>query len=107
MTRSVDIVVVGATAEAVAAAIQSARRGDRVLMVIRSRAAEARRQLRRSVRAADASASRRISILSGAEIQCVAGVGSVEAVLFRRIDTNQCVGVNTSALVNLESTARS
>jgi len=101
MTRSVDIVIVGAGPEAVAAAIQSAQRGQRVLMVVRSRAAGVDRRLRHSIRAAGRIIAQRISILTGAEVECVAGVRAIEAVLVRRLDTNQCVDVNASALLNL------
>lgn len=102
MTRTVDIVIVGANAKALAAAIESARRGRRVLMVVRSQAADLRRRLRRSLRAAGAAVSQRVSILSGAEVECVAGVRAVEAVLLRRIGSNRGVDVNASALLNLD-----
>lgn len=102
MTRSVDIVIVGAGSDAIEAAIRSAERGQRVLIVVRSRDADVRRRLRRSFNAAGAATSRRVSIVTGAQVECVAGVRAVEAVLLRRTDSNRRVDVNASAILNLE-----
>ena len=107
MTRSVDIVIVGATADAISAAIESAQRGDCVLMVVRSRALSVARRVRRSIRASGPITARRISVVTGARVECVAGVHSVEAVLLRRINSRKCVDVNASALLDLETTKRS
>jgi thioredoxin reductase len=101
MSRSVDIVIVGATPEAIDSAAAAASRGQRVLMVVRSRGIGLRRRLRQSLGDARAAASR-VSIVTQAQVECVAGVGGVEAVLIRCGANRRRVDVNASALLDLE-----
>ena len=102
MSRSVDIVIVGATAEAIDSAAAAASRGQRVLMVVRSRGTGLRRRLRQSLGDGRAAAASRVSIVTQAQVECVAGVGGVEAVLIRCGANNRRVDVNASALLDLE-----
>lgn len=100
MTRTVDLVIVGAHPPATAAAIESARRGLRVLVVIRSRRTGVDGRLRRSLRAAGENVQRKVTVLTGAEVVCVDGVHSVEAVVIRRVQTGRLIAVNASAILS-------
>ena len=99
MTRTVDLVIVGAHPPATSAAIESARRGMRVLVVIRSRRTDVVRRLRRSLRAAGENVQRRVTVLTGAEVVCVDGVHSVEVVVIRGVQTGRLIAVNASAIL--------
>jgi hypothetical protein len=100
MTRTVDLVIVGTHAAAAAAAIKGARRGMRVLVVIRSRRTGVNRRLRRSLRAAGENVQQRVTVLTGAEVVCVDGVHCVEAVVIRRVQTGRLIAVNASAILS-------
>ena len=100
MTRTVDLVIVGAHRSATAAAVESARRGMRVLVVIRSRRTSVDEGLRRSLRAAGKAVRRQVTVLTGAEVVCVDGVHSVEAVVIRRMQTGRLLAVNASAILS-------
>jgi NADPH-dependent 2,4-dienoyl-CoA reductase/sulfur reductase-like enzyme len=99
VTRTVDLVIVGAHLAVMAAAIEAARRGLRVLVVIRSGRARFGGRLRRSVRAAGAGLHRQLTVLTGAEVVCVDGINSVEAVVIRRLRTGRLIGVNASGIL--------
>ena len=99
MTRTVDLVIVGANARAAAAAIDAVRRGLRVLVVVRSRNARFGQRLRRSLRAAGEDLPRQLTVLTGAEVVCVDGIRSLEAVIIRRIRSGRLIGVNASAFL--------
>ena len=98
--RTVDLAIVGADAAAVGAAIDASRRGLRLLVVIRSKRATLARRVRRSLRAARVSPGPQVIVLTGAEVACVAGVGSIEAVVVRYVRTGRLVGFNASALLS-------
>ena len=100
MTGTVDVVIVGANAAAIAATADAASRGLRVLLVIRPRLASLTRELRQSLRLVRVSSRRQVSVASGAEVACVDGVNGIEAVLVRHIRTGRLVGVNASALLD-------
>ena len=102
MTKTVDVVVVGATDDALAAAIESVQRGRRVLVIARAREPELLRRIRRARAAAGAATSRRLTILTGAEVECVAGIRSLEAVLARYLKTGRRVDINATALLTFE-----
>jgi thioredoxin reductase len=95
----VDIVIVGADADAVATALAQARAGQRVLIVVRARRSALVGRLRRAVREAGRTLGGRVAILTGAEVVCVDGVRSVEAVVMRDIRSGRLVAVNASAIV--------
>ncbi len=99
MTRTVDLVVVGAHPAALAATLEAARGGWRVLVVIRSRRPPRVACLRRSVRAAGIDERRQLSVLTGADVVCADGIQAVEAVVIRRIRTGALIAVNASAIV--------
>jgi thioredoxin reductase len=105
MTVTVDVVVVGANQRAIAAAIAAAQDGRRVLVVTRERGAALHRRLRRARIAAGVAASKRMTVLSGAEVECIAGIRSVEAVLARYVRSGRRVDANTTALLTFEDEA--
>lgn len=98
MTRTVDLVIVGADAGAVAATIDAVRRGLRVLIVIRSTRASVVARLRHSLRSAHLPPTRNITVMTGAEIVCADGVDGVEAVVVRHLRTKRLIGFNAAAL---------
>ena len=89
MNRTVDLVIAGGTSDAVAAALEARRNGFRVLIVCRELAVPVGR-----VRGAG-----RISVMDGAEVVCVDGVGAPEAVVVRELRSGRLIGVNTSQLL--------
>ena len=104
MTMTVDVVIAGATCAALSAAIDAASQDKRVLVVAAARGTDLRRRVRRARRIAGAARSKQICVLTGAEIECVGGLRSVEAVLIRYTGTSRRVDVNTSALLTFEET---
>lgn len=98
MTRTVDVVIVGGDAAAVAATIDAVRRGQRVLVVMRTRRSGFARDLRRAI-GTSALSPAQITILTGAEVACVDGVKSIEAVVVRQLRTRRLIGFNASALL--------
>jgi thioredoxin reductase len=98
MTITVDVVVVGANRSALAAAIELARGGKRVLVMTRTRGGE----LRRRIRHARGVALPPIRVLAGVEVECIAGTRTVEAVLARYLATGRRIDVNASALLTFE-----
>ncbi len=101
MTRTVDVVIVGENAPAIAAAIDAVRRGLRVLVVIRGRRSRQARQFRQKVARAGSLMPQQLTVLTGAEVVCVDGVTSIEAVVVRRLRTRRLIGFNASALLAL------
>ena len=99
MTRTVDVVIVGADGAALAATVDAVRRGLRVLVVIRRRRSGFAQRLRRAIGAARMPAPHPITVLTGAEIACVDGVKSIEAVVVRRLRTRRLIAFNASELV--------
>ena len=102
---TVDIVIAGATADAVAAAIDAAGQGNTVLVVIRTQRAPFTRLVRKRLAASGQGWDRQITVIPGAEIVCVDGVNAVEAVVIRHLRTGRLVGVNTSALMRFDCPA--
>ena len=99
MNRTVDVVIIGLTAVARAAAIDGARRGRRVLVVGELRDNRYCQQLRRSLDAAGDGCRRRVSMLTGVEVLSVDGTTAIEVVLLRHVKTGRLIGVNTSAVL--------
>lgn len=102
MTVTVDIVVVGTSQEALAAVVASAQSGKRVLVITGMRGPELHRRMRRARAAAGAATSGRITVIAGAEVQCVAGIRGVEAVLARDVHTRRRVDINAAALLTFD-----
>ena len=98
MTRTVDVVIVGGDAAAVAATVDALSSGLRVLVVIRPRRSSFARQLRQAMGTAG-SVPPRVTVLTGTEIACVDGVTSIEAVVVRQLRTGRLTGFNASALL--------
>jgi thioredoxin reductase len=97
-TSTVDLVVTGDEDVAVAAAMEAVRRGQRVLVVLRSDAARAVPRLRRRCRAAKAL----LTVMTNAEVVCVAGVGGVEAIVVRYRRTGRLCAVNAHAFLSCD-----
>lgn len=102
MTLTVDVIVVGASLRALAAAVASARRGHRVLVISRMRGPELRRRIRRAREHAGLALSRRITVITGAEVECIAGIRAVETVLARYVHTGRRVDINATGLLTFE-----
>jgi hypothetical protein len=98
MTKSVDVVIVGGNAAAMAAASDAVGRGLRVLVVTRSMRRGLAGRLRRAIRAAGMLAPRQLTVVTGSEVVCVDGVPHVEAVVVRRVRTGRLVAFNASAI---------
>lgn len=96
--NTVDVVVVGGDAAAMAAAIDALSRGLRVLVVVRSTRSGFARQLRHAIKT-QGLLSPRVTVLAGAEVVCVDGVKSIEAVVVRQLRTQRLFGFNASALI--------
>jgi hypothetical protein len=96
MALTVDLVVVGDDARSIAAAVAAARRGERVLIVLEQRDRSWLNRFRRSIRLA--AVDRQIAVMAGTELVCVDGVGGIEAVVVRRIDSGRLVGINARAV---------
>jgi 2-polyprenyl-6-methoxyphenol hydroxylase-like FAD-dependent oxidoreductase len=99
MTRTVDVVIVGGGAAAMADAIGAARRGLKVLVVVRSRSGNLAQRLRQRFRRALEVSQPRVIVLTGAEVACVDGVHSIEAVVVRYLRSRRLVGFNASAVL--------
>ena len=99
MKRStVDLVVTGDETAAVAAAVDAVRRGQRVLVVLRSAGARVVSRLRRLSRAA----KNQLTVMTNTEVVCVDGVGGVEAVVVRYRRTGRLCAVNTPAFLSCD-----
>ena len=107
MTKTIDVVIVGANAAAIAATADSVSRGLRVLLVIRPRLAGLSRELRQTLRLIRVSSRRQVTVASGAEVACVDGVGTIEAVVVRHVRTGRLTGFNASALLDFGERGRS
>ena len=99
MTLNVDLVIVGMTAAAAAAATDAARRGQRVLVVGESKDARHRRGFRRALDGARDGCRQRVSVGAGFEVLSVDGIGAVEVVLICQVKTGRLIGINTSAVL--------
>jgi hypothetical protein len=92
---TVDLVVTGDESAAVAAAVDAVRRGQRVLVVLRSGGPPVVPGLRRLCRAPKS----QLTVMTNAEVVCVDGVGGVEAVVIRHARTGRLCAVNASAFL--------
>ena len=95
---TVDLVVTGDESAAVAAAVDCVRRGQRVLLVLRSGGPRVMPRLRRLRQAAKS----RLTVMTNAAVVCVDGVGGVEAVVVRYTRTGRLCAVNTSAFLSCD-----
>ena len=94
--KTVDLVVTGDETAAVGAAVDAVRRGQRVLVVLRSAGPRIVPRLRRLCRAA----KNQLTVMTRAEVVCVDGVHGVEAVVMRYTRTGRLCAVNTSAFLS-------
>ena len=97
MPRTVDLVVVGNSASGMSAGIAAAQRGARVLIVLEHRDRSWIERLRRSIRASGV--TQRITVMTGSELVCVDGIGGIEAIVVRRINSGRLTGINAQALL--------
>ena len=98
MSKTVDLVIVAGDSSGIAAAIDAARRGMRVLVVIGFTRVPLIRRLRRALRVAGTRVRRGVTVFTNAEVVCVDGLHRVEAVIVRRIGSGRLIGVNASAI---------
>lgn len=102
MMRTVDTVIVGASAGAITATVDAANRGLRVLLVIRPRVASLSREQRQTLRRIRTSSRGRVSVAAGAEVVCIDGVRAIEAVVVRHVRTGRLTAFNASALFDFQ-----
>jgi hypothetical protein len=95
---TVDLVVTGDEIAAVAATVDAVRRGQRVLVVLRSGGPRVVPRLRRLCRAPKS----HLTVMTNAEVVCVDGVEGVEAVVIRHARTGRLCAVNASAFLACE-----
>lgn len=98
---TVDIVIAGDASVSRAAAVSALRRGQRVLVVLRSSDARGARHLRRSLLRTAGADSDQLRVMASAEVVCADGVDGVEAIVVRHAPTGRLSAVNTSAFVGL------
>jgi shikimate 5-dehydrogenase len=99
MNGTVDLVIAGAGGAVRAAAVSALRRGQRILVVLRSADARAARRLRRTLRRTIGAGCGQLRVLTSAEVVCVDGVDGVEAVVVRHAPTDHLSAVNASAFL--------
>ncbi len=97
MNRTVDLVIVGLTAAALAAATAAADRGQLVLVVDETGNRSCCGRFRRALAAAGTGVRERVSLVTGLEVVCVDGVAAVEVVLLRRLRTGSLLAINARA----------
>jgi thioredoxin reductase len=94
-SSTVDLVVTGDERAAVTAALDAVRRGERVLVVLGSDDPRVVPRLRRLCQAVKS----QLTVMTNAEVVCVDGVNSVEAVVVRYTRTGRLCAVNTPAFL--------
>ena len=107
MIRTVDLVVVGDSSNARAAAVDALERGRRVLVVLRSGKARVGRSLRRWLCRTASVGTGQLAVVTGAEVVCVDGVEGVEAVVIRYAQTGRLRAVNASSFMACERSTNS
>jgi len=102
MIRTVDLVVAGDGSAARGAAAGALRRGDRVLVVLRSADRRVARRMRKWLRSVAPADAGQLTVMRNADVVCVDGVDGVEAVVLRHAQTGRLSAVNASAFVPFE-----
>ena len=104
MSGTVDLVIgAGDNRAARAPAIDALRRGQRVLVVLRSADARVARRLRRALLETTGADGGRLRVMMSAEVVCADGVDGVEAVVIRHVATGHLSAVNASAFVSFDA----
>jgi thioredoxin reductase len=104
-SSTVDLVVTGDERAALATAVDAVRRGQRVLVVLRTRDARVVPRVRRVCRAANAN-DNQLTVMTNAEVVCADGVDRVEAVVIRCARTGRLCAVNASAFLSCDGLFR-
>jgi hypothetical protein len=99
---TVDLVVAGDGSAARAAVVSALRRGECVLVVLRSADAQRAQRLRGTLLRAAGAGSGQLRVMTGAEIVCVDGIHGVEAVVVRHAPTGRVSAVNASAFLSFD-----
>jgi thioredoxin reductase len=105
--RTVNLVIAGGGSAAYAAAANALRHGRHVLVVLRSGDARLRRRFRQSLCNARNAGNGQVTLMTNAEVVCVDGVESVEAVIIRYARTGRLFAVNASAFVSCDGATTS
>lgn len=103
MMRTVDLVIAGGARDVCMAAAGALRRGQRVLVVLRSADMRVTRRLRRRLRNAEGGKAGQLRIMASAEVVCADGVDAVEAVVVRHVRTGRLWAVNASGFLSVYS----
>lgn len=98
---TVDLVIAGDGNASHAAVVDALRRGQRVLVALRSADLRAARRLRRSLLNSANGDRGKLIVMTNAEIVCVDGVNGVEAVVLRHATTGRLSAVNASAVISV------
>jgi thioredoxin reductase len=106
VTGTVELVIAGDGSRARAAAVGALRRGERVLLVMRSGDARAARRLRRNIVGGAGLRAGDLHIMTRAEVVCVDGVNGVEAVVIRHGPTGRLSAVNASAFLSSDASGK-
>ena len=106
MIATVDLVIAGDASASRAAAVGALRRGERVLVVLRSSDARVARRLRRSVLETAGADGGQLRVMTSAEVVCADGVDGVEAVVIRHAPTGRLSAVNASAFVSFDAASQ-
>lgn len=107
MMGTVDLVIAGDGSTARLAATSALRRGQHVLVVLRSADQRAARRLRRSLLKTAGGEGGQLKVLTSAEVVCADGVDGVEAVVVRHAPTGRLSAVNASAFVSSDASSES
>lgn len=97
MTGNVDLVIAGDANGARSAAVAALRRGERVLVVLRSADTRGAKRLRKCLLEAAGPVTGQLRVITGAEVVCVDGIERVEAVVVRHRATGRLSALNASA----------
>ena len=105
--RIVDLVIAGNGSGARVVASGALRRGQRVLVVLRSADTRVARRLRKWCRETARTDAGQLSVMTDAEVVCVDGVDAVEAVVVRYSRSGRLSAVNASAFVSFDASSQS
>jgi hypothetical protein len=99
MTDTTDIVISGAPPAVLAAAVDAAGRGLRVMVVCRSTRKDLAPSLRGMMRAAGVPLRRLVALITDGEVVFADGVGEIEAVVVRLVGSGRLIGINASQVL--------
>jgi thioredoxin reductase len=106
VSRTVDLVIAGATKGAFDAAADALQRCRHILVLLRSGDARAGQRFRRRLSKAANVNDTQVTVITNAEVVCVDGVDGVEAVVVRYRRTGRLCAVNTPAFLSCDGSTK-